>query len=247
MDFKIIDTSQAEKPFPPRIVIYGEPKIGKSTFASQAPDVFFIDVENGLNYLSVKKTPHIKSFDEVIEWLKHIKDNKDFKFKFIALDSLDWLEQLAQEKISKMYNAISIDDPSCKAFAYGAGHRMAANEVEKVLKWLDQIYKEKSISSILIAHTKIKEVNNPIDAAYQKYTLKLSTALAGKLNEWADLILFAKNKFYLTKDGKASEAKPVLLSSNNPSFDGGGRMKLPGEIDLSFEALQKALTTKKEV
>jgi RecA-family ATPase len=48
------------------ILLYGPSKIGKSTFASQAPDAIFLATEPGLNALEVYQHP-ITSWPEFLE------------------------------------------------------------------------------------------------------------------------------------------------------------------------------------
>jgi len=241
-EFKIEQKGQS-KEMPAKVVLYGVPKIGKTTFASQADDVFFIDIEGGLDYLDnkVSSTPKLKSFNEVLDWFKHVYDaeEKDFPFKTIAIDSMDWLEKLAQSKLCKEYSASSIQDPACKAFGYGKGLFMAAEEAQKVLAWVDAIYNKKGIKCILIAHSEVKAMDLPNKDPYSKFVVKLSKQLGAKVNEWADLILFADYDFFVDKDGKTSEPKPVLLAGGSPSFEGGGRMKLANKIPLDYQALVK--------
>jgi len=237
-------TAGASKEMPAKIIIYGVPKIGKSRFAAQADDVFFINIEGGLDYLptKVRATPKLNTYDEVVAWLKHIYDNDNFKCGTIALDSLDWLEQLAQARIVKQYNAKSISDPAVKDFAYFKGVLMAAEDSIKILAWLDAIYKKKKIKSIIIAHSQIKEIDLPNKDPFQRNELKLSKQLAAKVAEWADLVLFADYSFHVSSDGKTSEQKPVLYAGGSAAFIGGGRMSLKSELPIDYKQLMKEIT-----
>jgi hypothetical protein len=231
------------KEMPARIVIYAEPKIGKTTFAAEAEDVFFINLEGGTSYLKnkVRSTPVLNSYDEVISWLKHIYEDDAFTCGTIAVDSLDWLETLAQDRIVKLHGAKSITDPSVKDFAYFKGVMSAADDAIKVLKWLNAIYEKKGIKCILIAHSQVKNVDLPNQDPYQRHELKLSKWFAAKVNEWCDLVLYAGLDFYVNKEGKTSDAKRVIFGGGNPSFVGGGRMPISSKIDLSYEALKEEL------
>jgi hypothetical protein len=233
---------------PAKIVVYGVPKIGKSRFAAQAEDVFFLDIEGGLSYLErkVRATPKLTEFDAVIGWLKHIYDNDNFKAGTIALDSLDWLEKLAQEKLVKAEGAKSIVDPRVTAFAYHKGVEMAADDTMKALRWLDAIYKKKGIKAILIAHSEVKSVDLPNQDAYSRYQLKLSKYLSAKTLEWCDLALFADYSFHVTKDGKTSDPKPMFRAGGSAAFMGGGRMLLDKELPLDYKQLNLHITQPKK-
>jgi hypothetical protein len=243
MEFVEQEVGQS-KEMPARIVIYGEPKLGKSSFAAQADDVFFLNIEGGLSYLSrkVRSTPKLEAFEDVIAWLKHIYENDSFTAGTIAIDSADWLETLAQNKLIKQHSAKSITDPSVKDFAYFKGVMDAAGECVKILSWLDAIYKKKGIKSIIIAHSQIKGVDLPNQDPYSRHEMKLSKWFGARVNEWADLILYAGYSFHVTKDGNTTEPKRVLYAGGSASFIGGGRMALKKELPLDYEALKKEIT-----
>jgi len=54
---------------PPRLIIYGPPKVGKTTFAAMAPAPIFLCIEEGLGALEVDHFPLITSFDELLNCL----------------------------------------------------------------------------------------------------------------------------------------------------------------------------------
>lgn len=242
MEFKEVEAGQS-KEMPARIVIYGRGKIGKTTFASQAPDPFLIDIENGAKYLSqrVRATPHLRDFDSVISWLKHIHESEAFKAGTIIVDSLDHLEEYAQTRLIKQNGAKTITDPAVRAFAYHRGVVDAANDTATVLRWLDAIYNKKGIKSIIIAHSTIKEIDLPGKDPFARYQLKLSKQLAAKVMEWCDILLHAEYDFVVSSDGKTSEPKPVLFTGGDMSYEGGGRIRLPKSIPISYKALQDAI------
>lgn len=230
---------------PAKIVIYAEPKTGKTTFCSEIDDVFFLNAEGGLDYLAkkVRTTPKLKTYDEVIGWLSHIYNSDDFTAGRIAVDSLDWIERLAQDVIIKRENARSIQDTTCPALTYSKGLVEGAEMCFTVIKWLDAIYEKKGIPSILIAHSQVKGVDLPNQDAYSRHEMKLSKQLGAKVNEWADLILYAGYTYHVSKDGKTSEPKRVLFGGDSMAYVGGGRMKLKKELPLNYNELKKEITT----
>ena len=234
----------SSKAMPAKVVLYGVPKIGKSRFAAQFPDVFFINIEGGLDYLDkeVRATPKLNGFDDVLAWLKHIYDDDKFTCGTIAIDSLDWAEALATRKVEKLNGDIPITNKEHKAYAYGNGAVMVAEETIKLFKWLDAIYAKKGIGAILIAHSQVRSVDLPNQEPYSRHELKLSRALGAKATEWADLVLFADYAFHVSKEGKTSEPKPVLYAGGSAAFVGGGRMLLKKQIPLDYSELKKEIT-----
>lgn len=234
------------KSMPNKIVIFGVPKVGKSSLASQFPNVLFIDVEGGLDYLEneVMATDKIESFDDILRELKRLHDSDKKQFDWIAIDSLDWCEDLAQERLVKAYNAESIVDKKVADFAYYNGVISAASDTKKIFKWLDAIYKKHGTKALFICHSKVETVNLPGKEPYSRHQLDTSKYVASHADEWADLMVFLDFSFHVTKNGKKevlSEPKPVIKAGSDPSFIGGGRMKLSKEIPVSYEALEKEI------
>lgn len=237
-------TAGDSKEMPAKIVLYGVPKIGKSRFAAQAEDAFFINIEDGLDYIGkkVRATPKLETYDQVAAWLKHIHDSDTFTAGTLVIDSADWLESLAQERLIKLYNAKSINDSAVKEFAYFKGVMDAAQDAIKVLKWLDKIWQKKKIRAIIIAHSQIKEVDLPNKDPYQRHEMKLSKYFSAKMNEWGDLVLFADYDFAVSKDGSTSEPKPALYAGGSAAFLGGGRMALNTKLPLDYDKLKEQIT-----
>lgn len=242
-------TAGESKEMPAKMVIYGIPKVGKSRFCSQMEDVFFIDIEGGLAYLGkkVRATPKIKTFDEVLGWLKHILDDDKFTCGTICIDSADWLEALAIAKIEAQHNGVKITDKKYDPYTYGNSYTLVANECMRVITALNLIYEKKGIKAVFIAHSQLREVTTPLTDPYNRYELKFfAKAFGHKLVEWADLVLFADKVFHVGQDGmKTSEPKPMLLAGNSASYIGGGRMKLHADLPLDYEELKKHITQTK--
>ena len=82
----------------PRILLlYGAPKVGKTTILTQLPDCLIVDNEHGTDYLEALKVNvnNIKELKEVALALKA----KPMTYSRIALDTIttlnDWSEELA--------------------------------------------------------------------------------------------------------------------------------------------------------
>jgi hypothetical protein len=66
------------------ILLYGSPKLGKSSFASKAPGSLFFECEPGLNHLEVFKVPTY-SWEAFLEACKLVAKG-DHNFKTIVID-----------------------------------------------------------------------------------------------------------------------------------------------------------------
>lgn len=74
---------------PPRIVVYGEAGIGKTTFAASATKPLLIDLEGSADYIDVAKAKP-KNYAAVLELIDAVI-NEEHEYKTLVIDSLDWL------------------------------------------------------------------------------------------------------------------------------------------------------------
>ncbi len=79
------------------ILLYGPSKIGKSSFASQAPDAIFLATEPGLNALEVYQQP-IGSWPDFLDACAELAKGKH-PFKTVVIDTIDILYRLCADHI----------------------------------------------------------------------------------------------------------------------------------------------------
>jgi hypothetical protein len=91
MDLASITMNYATRP--PRVIVYGEHKIGKSTFATSAPSPIVVRTEDGLAAIRVPAFPLAKSYGDVIAAIETLHRG-GHPFQTVVVDTLDWLEPL---------------------------------------------------------------------------------------------------------------------------------------------------------
>lgn len=233
---------------PPRIVIHGAEKVGKSTFMAGIPNSIFIQTEDGLTGVDAQAFPLSKSYEEVIEAL-NILINQEHDYKAVVIDSADWLERLIWDRVCSDYNVKSIETA---AGGYGKGYSVALNYWRELLALLDTLNKEKMMVIGLICHSRIVTFNDPETEPYDLYKMKLHDPKSGNgamalLNEWADVIGFAnKAKFTTEKKGSEKTFKGTttherkLFLEGTPAYIAGNRYGLPAEMPLSWQSFQQS-------
>src|SRR5262245_2618373 len=128
---------------PPRIILFGSQKIGKSTFASKAPNPIFIQTEDGSSQLDVTRTPLCTRFAEVMDWLRMLF-KEDHDYKTLVLDSLDWTEKLIHEQVRQ--------EQGDNIFAeYGRGFTLSLGYIDKLITALNAIRTKRGMAIILLA------------------------------------------------------------------------------------------------
>ena len=83
---------------PPRIMVYGAEGVGKSTFASLAPNPVFVQTEDGLSEIDTSKFPLARTFDDVVMQLQAVRDEQH-EYGTLVIDSVDWLERLVWDRV----------------------------------------------------------------------------------------------------------------------------------------------------
>lgn len=231
-----IDISKIEKkPMkkPPAIIIYGEPGVGKTTFAISAPDPFVIDIEKGASYMEVARVQP-ESYEEIMGWLEQVLHGKH-AYKTLVLDSLDWLEMLIHKKVCADSGAKDISDKRSDATSYGRGHIQALRLFLDVRNILETIRTSRNMAIIITAQTLVKRFDDPIDGGYDRYVLKTHEKMCAAAVEWADAVMFAKKEARISGDGKKREGERVLITHGTLSAVGKSRLKLPPSIPLSWD------------
>jgi hypothetical protein len=245
---------QTKHSAPPRIVIHGGEKIGKSTLCSQIPGVAFMPTEEGLRGLDTlaiidpdKAKKRYETYDEFEQALQWGEMNLN-AYNALCIDSADWLEGLIHQKIMKDYGVQSMGEA---AGGYGKGYEEAMTYWRNILLRLDRL-NAKGKWIVLICHSKTVEYNDPMHDNYDIHEMKLHASKKGQgaltlLKEWADVIAFAaREKFVSKSEGsdkmKANETtRRMLHLEGNASFVAGNRYGLPPVIDLSWSAFMAAL------
>lgn len=234
---------------PPRIVLHGSEKVGKSTFMSGIPDVVFIQTEDGLTGVEAQAFPLATSYQDVIDAL-NVLLTQEHQFKALAIDSADWLERLIWDKVCQDHGVKSIEQA---AGGYGKGYSEAMNYWRIILGLLDRLNKEKNLIIGLICHSRVVTFNDPETEPYDIYKMKLHDPKSGNgamalLNEWADVIGFA-NKAKFVKEKKGNETysgitthERKLFLEGTPAYIAGNRYGLPAELPLSWQAFQQAFS-----
>jgi len=95
-------------PRPPRLLVYGTPGIGKSTFRASAPSPIFVPTEDGLDEINCAKFPLATSYEDVSQALGDLAA-QPHDFGTVVLDSLDWLEWLIWDRVCAEFSVKNIE------------------------------------------------------------------------------------------------------------------------------------------
>ena len=230
---------------PPRLMIYGQEGVGKSTLGATAPDAIFVQTEDGLGEIDCRKFPLAQNLGDVIAALTALRD-EDHNFRTVVIDSLDWLERLIFDEVCKEFGVRSIEKADG---GFGKGYVDALVHWRKVLSLLDDLRNKRGMMVILLAHAKVERFEDPENTAYDRYAPRLHKHAASLIAEWVDAVMFATKRMRVSKDGDTrSIASPigadggerVLRTNGSPACIAKNRFSLPNEIPLSWDAFLQA-------
>lgn len=231
---------------PPITCIYGEPGVGKSTFAASAPQVVFLCVEQGTDNIAVSRArledPRApdgerdpgtyEEFTSLLESLGSLAETGKAEFKHVAIDTVDALEKLVHQHICRTGGKRSIAD-----FRFGLGYDLAVDAFRATFTRLERL-KRAGIGVILIAHHQITTFNNPEGANFDRYDLKLHKKVAGLVFENCSNVLFARREQYaLEEHGKVrgvAGGSRFIHTQNSPAFVAKNRYDLPEKLALRW-------------
>ena len=192
-------TKRPAKTINPRtLLLFGPPKVGKTTVLTNLPKCMVIDTEEG-SHLLEGYFQEVNSKEELMEFYKSAEEGHDYKY--FALDTIDKIVEWSEKAVCKEFLVESIADlPYGKGF--GEVRTRVMNNVKKLLTLAPHV--------IIVGHRKIASaIDNSM--AIEPESLDISGKLKNMIMAYADAIgyMFRDDEDQLMvsfKGGQALEA-----------------------------------------
>ena len=209
--------------------IYGEPKTGKTTLASQAGTALILAYERGYNALPGVYPVDISSWSDTRAILRELKKPEvKAKFQSVVIDTIDIAGTLCEKYICAQNGVDKIGD-----IPYGGGWNLMKKEFEDVFRSITQL----GYAVFFISHCKDKEFKRKDGSAYNQTIPSCPNSFNDIAKNMADIYAYAEKY----EEGGVAKVKLVLRSIDN-SADTGSRFKyIKPEIEMSYQALCDAL------
>lgn len=143
---------------PKNLIMFSTPKAGKTTALAELPNCLIVDMENGTQYIS-GYTVSANNYVDLYKIAKALKE-EEHNYKFVALDTITALEEMALELAAKRYQ----ESPMGKNWqgtgkdilklANGSGYYWARLAVQEIVGW----FENQSFNLILVGHVKDKNI-----------------------------------------------------------------------------------------
>lgn len=222
------------------MMVYGEGGIGKSTFASTAPNPIMLDCENGAKYFGLRGISmdvlQIKTWGDVIEFRKALQTNsKDLeKYQTIIIDPIGE----AMDKLKTAVMASGVDkwiqkkDGSLSMAGWG--------ELKQRMKDFIKLLRDSGKNVILIGHVDEKE-----DEGVIVKRPMIETKIATDLRNLVDIVGYMYSR--VTENG---EVRAIALEDSAKYWakDRTGTLGkfIKPDFNLIVEKLQNYSWAKKE-
>ena len=206
---------------PKSLLLYGAPKVGKTTALSQLIDCLIIDTEGGANIVD-GYIETVNNRDDFIALLQEAKEGHDYTY--VALDTVDKVADWAEKAVCLEEGVTAVAD-----LAFGKGFGMVR---EKVLNTI-QVLKEIFPHVIIIGHRKWAKSIVDGKALVEPESLDLTGKLKNMLMADCDAI------GYVYRDDE--KGKLMVSFKPNDSLEAGSRSPhLRGkEIELKWNLIYK--------
>lgn len=229
---------------PIRVMLYGEPKLGKTTFAAKAPSPYFIDVEQSTRKLDIPVARYFpESWPSIIDRVERLTVAKH-DYRTVVIDTLDAAEQLLWEHICEKAGKTSIEEVGG---GFGKGYTEAVAHWRTLLYALERMQEKRNLNVVLLAHSTIKAFHDPMGTSYDRYLPRMNEKAAGQIAQWCDDILFARLHTVVREDKRTKRAKGtssevrVVYTRPSASWYAGCRGNLPEELPLEWADYESAL------
>ncbi len=225
---------------PPRVVLYSEPKAGKTTLMASIPDLVMIPLEDGQGTLDYAQTPQPTSWEMLIDTLNELRDT-EHEYKAVGIDCLSGVEEMLWKKICREV----YDDNWEKFHNYAKGPRHCAAYWVELCLLLDEV-RRKGISIWCASHAKLETVDDVQVGAYSRITPAIEKNGMKVLQAWADVIGHLEIEHFKSEKGAKGKETPKtntarstgirrLIVEDTGSHMAGNRYGLASPIEIPLD------------
>lgn len=167
---------------PKLLLLYGPPKVGKTTIVAELENCLIIDCEDGADFITAMRVK-ANSVEELRAVCKAIRDAKS-PYKYVVVDTItrieDWCESYATKCYKSSVLGKSFTGSSVLELPNGAGYGHLRNAFNEVLMMLHNI----APHVIMIGHLREKFIGGK-DAKTDSLVSSKDLDLTGKIKQIA--------------------------------------------------------------
>ena len=207
--------------------LYGAPKCGKTTLATQMDKPLLLAFEPGYHALPGVMAQDITSWAEMKQVYRQLKDPRvQEMYRCVIIDTIDIAADRCKKYICNQNGIEDLGD-----LGYGKGWTKFKEEFNEVFRGLTQL----GYAVFFIGHEKLEIVDNPDGTKTTKIRPQLSNSTKTVIAGMADIYGYAHQK-------AAGEMSVLTLRDGSGIIECGCRFKyIPVEIVMNYKNLVNAL------
>jgi hypothetical protein len=211
------------------MLLYGLPKIGKTTFLSKIPKTLILSFEPGTNALNNVYAQPIQTWGDFKMALNQLRmPELREKFDIIGIDTADVAYDLCVKHICNTNGVTQIGD-----IPYGQGYDMAKKEFSSAFNDLAFL----GYGMVFISHSTEKKLTNEKGEEYLQLMPAMPTRAYDIVNKLVDIIGYIRT--LTNPDG--SQVTKIFLRGND-RFWAGSRFKyIEPVVDFSYNSVTTAI------
>lgn len=212
------------------ILLYGEPKVGKTTFCNAGGRTLFLATEDGQGGVESYRVP-IDNWETFLQVLEELKQD-GLPYTKVCIDTVDNLYKFCCEWACKKLGVIHQSDA-----AFGKGADTINSEFLRQLTRLALM----PYGLWMISHATEREIRPRAGASYTMISPTLPAAARRIVLGMSDHILYAAREYDTDeKTGAVISEKRVVHTQGSNYFEAGGRITLPESLPLDYETFEAA-------
>ena len=233
-----------------RVILYGPPGVGKSTFGADSTKPVFITTEDGVDNLPVDQFPKAKNWEELLANVRKVATEKH-EYKTAVVDGLNGMVDLCNADVcNTLYGGQWEPVRGKEGFlSFYRGYKASAEETRKMTAILDAC-RARGMMVILLAHMGLHNVKHPTGGEYTKFAPDVYKDIWAVYSAWADIVLRADYEYaIIPPEGGKGKGRAigtqtrVMFAQGSAAEDAKCRVgyELPDQLPLSFDAFKAAL------
>lgn len=212
------------------ILLYGKPKVGKTSFAAQCPNNLILCFEKGVNFLPGVYAADVPKWTDFKALLKQLdKEEVKEKFHTITIDTISIAWTLCEQYICSQNNVRALGD-----IPWGKGYALLKDEFANALRQISMM----GYGIILITHAKIVSKKADDENSQETISPNIPERAQDIVNALVDIIGYIDVQY--ADDGITSTR--TLITRGTSTVTAGSRLKyLDARIPFGYNELTKAI------
>lgn len=211
------------------ICLFGKPKVGKTTFAAQAPNNLLLAFEKGYNAISGIKAQDINRWADFKMVLKQLeRPEAQEMYDTVTIDTVGIMWEMCEQYICAQNQVKSIGD-----IPWGKGYSLCKREFESCLRKITML----GYGLIIIAHVDKRIEKKDDESEIEIVSPAIPKRAYEIVNQLVDIIGYIDVVY--DDDGSS---KRILCTRSTPTVMAGSRFPyLPPKIPFGYKELTNAV------